>query len=67
MVILISIGCTEMIRMHLIVHLTQDMVLNDATPEIKVNPETFEVTADGEALSCEPVDVVPLARKYFLF
>ena len=67
MVILISIGCTEMIRMHLIVHLTQDMVLNDATPEIKVNPETFEVTADREALSCEPVDVVPLARKYFLF
>mmetsp|Transcript_70066 Transcript_70066/g.154468 ORF Transcript_70066/g.154468 Transcript_70066/m.154468 type:complete len:873 (-) Transcript_70066:193-2811(-) len=45
----------------------KDMILNDATPEISVNPETFEVTADGEKLTCEPVDSVPLARKYFLF
>nr|QMT62886.1 urease [uncultured Durusdinium] len=45
----------------------KDMVLNDATPTISVNPETFEVTADGEKLTCEPVDSVPLARKYFLF
>eukprot|EP00913_Durusdinium_trenchii_P022448 g21085.t2 len=45
----------------------EDMVLNDATPTISVNPETFEVTADGEKLTCEPVDSVPLARKYFLF
>jgi urease len=44
-----------------------DMVLNDALPEMEVNPETFEVKADGELLICDPVDKVPLAQKYFLF
>lgn len=44
-----------------------DMVLNDALPEMEVNPDTFEVKADGEILSCEPLDRVPLAQKYFLF
>ena len=43
------------------------MVLNDALPEMEVNPDTFEVKADGEILSCEPLDRVPLAQKYFLF
>jgi urease len=45
----------------------KDMVLNSATPDIKVDPETFEVTADGEHLTCEPATTLPLARKYFLF
>jgi len=45
----------------------KDMVLNDATPDLKVDPETFEVTADGEHLTCEPAKTLPLARKYFLF
>jgi len=45
----------------------RDMVLNDATPDITVDPETFEVTADGEHLTCEPAKSLPLARKYFLF
>jgi len=44
-----------------------DMVHNSTLPEIKVHPETFEVTADGEPLTCEPAESLPLARKYFLF
>jgi len=44
-----------------------DMKLNGATPEIKVDPETYQVTADGELLTCEPIDKLPLAQKYFLF
>ena len=44
-----------------------DMKLNDATPKIEVDPETYVVTADGEVLSCEPAERLPLAQKYFLF
>lgn len=44
-----------------------DMKLNTATPEIKVDPETYQVTADGELLTCEPLDKLPLAQKYFMF
>ena len=43
------------------------MLLNDATPEIEVHPETYEVRANGELLTCEPADVVPMAQRYFLF
>ena len=43
------------------------MVLNDATPQIEVDPETYEVRADGELLTCEPAEVLPLAQRYFLF
>ena len=43
------------------------MHLNRATPEIEVHPETYEVRADGELLTCEPADVVPMAQRYFLF
>jgi urease subunit alpha len=43
------------------------MVLNDATPDIKVDPETYEVRADGELLTCEPAKVLPMAQRYFLF
>ena len=45
----------------------RDMVLNDALPRIEVNPETYEVRADGELMTCEPADVLPLAQRYFLF
>ena len=45
----------------------KDLVLNDALPKIDVNPETYEVRADGELLTCEPADVLPLAQRYFLF
>jgi urease subunit alpha len=43
------------------------MVLNDATPMIEVDPETYEVRADGELLTCEPATVLPMAQRYFLF
>ena len=45
----------------------RDMVLNDALPKIEVDPDSYEVRADGELLTCEPVDVLPLAQRYFLF
>ncbi len=44
-----------------------DMALNDATPEISVDPETYEVRADGELLTCEPAAELPMAQRYFLF
>ena len=43
------------------------MVHNDATPHIEVDPETYEVRADGELLTCEPAEVLPMAQRYFLF
>jgi urease subunit alpha len=45
----------------------KDMKWNDATPRITVDPETYEVTADGEALVCAPAKVLPLAQRYSLF
>jgi len=44
-----------------------NMIHNDATPHIDVNPETYEVRADGELLTCEPAESLPLAQRYFLF
>lgn len=43
------------------------MVHNDATPVIEVDPETYDVRADGELLVCEPAKVLPMAQRYFLF
>jgi len=45
----------------------RDMKLNDAMPHMEVNPETYEVRADGELLTCEPATVLPMAQRYFLF
>ncbi len=45
----------------------RDLKLNDALPRIDVDPETYVVTADGERLSCEPLAVLPMAQRYFLF
>jgi urease subunit alpha len=45
----------------------RDLVLNDALPTIQVNPETYEVRADGQLLTGEPAVVLPLAQRYFLF
>lgn len=45
----------------------RDLLWNDATPKIEVDPETYEVRADGEHLTCEPLTEVPLAQRYFLF
>ena len=44
-----------------------DMVLNDALPAMEVDPQTYEVRADGVLLTCEPADRLPLAQRYFLF
>ena len=44
-----------------------DMRLNDYCPEIEVDPETYQVRADGEHLTCEPAEILPLAQRYFLF
>jgi urease subunit alpha len=45
----------------------KDMKLNDATPKMEVDSETYEVRADGELLTCEPATELPLAQRYFLF
>ncbi len=44
-----------------------DMIGNDATPQIDVDPETYEVRADGQLLTCEPAQTLPMAQRYFLF
>ena len=45
----------------------RDMKLNDYLPQMEVDPETYEVRADGELLTCEPATVLPMAQRYFLF
>ncbi len=45
----------------------KNMIHNDATPDIEVDPETYEVRADGELLTCAPAEVLPMAQRYFLF
>jgi urease subunit alpha len=44
-----------------------DMKLNDACPAIEVDPQTYEVFADGQLLTCEPAAILPMAQRYFLF
>ena len=44
-----------------------NLQLNNATPVMEVNPETYEVRADGELLTCEPAEVLPMAQRYFMF
>jgi urease subunit alpha len=43
------------------------MILNSATPRMEINPETYEVRADGRLLTCEPAKVLPLAQRYFIY
>jgi urease subunit alpha len=43
------------------------MILNSATPRMEVNPETYEVRADGRLLTCEPAKVLPMAQRYFMY
>ena len=45
----------------------KDMKNNSSMPKIEVNPDTYEVTVDGELATCEPASVLPLAQRYFLF
>jgi urease subunit alpha len=44
-----------------------DLKFNGATPDIQVDPETYQVRVDGEDVTCEPSDVLPMAQRYFLF
>jgi urease subunit alpha len=45
----------------------KDMIHNNAMPKIEVDPETYEVRADGELLVCDPATELPMAQRYFLF
>jgi urease subunit alpha len=45
----------------------KSMIHNALMPKIEVDPETYEVRADGELLTCEPAKVLPMAQRYFLF
>ena len=45
----------------------RSMILNSATPHMEVNPETYEVRADGRLLTCEPAKVLPMAQRYFMY
>ena len=45
----------------------KDLMLNDALPVVEVDPETYDVRADGELLTCEPATELPMAQRYFLF
>lgn len=45
----------------------KDLVHNSSTPQIEVDPETYEVRVDGKAITCEPARELPLAQRYFLF
>lgn len=45
----------------------KDMLLNDWLPHLEVDPQTYEVRADGQLLTCEPAEVLPMAQRYFLF
>lgn len=62
-------GCIrDFVACHNTRHLTKsDMYLNAAMPHIEVDPQTYEVRADGELLTCEPAQVLPMAQRYFLF
>jgi urease subunit alpha len=45
----------------------RSMVLNGVTPRMEVDPETYEVRADGKLLTCEPAKVLPMAQRYFMY
>lgn len=64
-----KLGLQKMVLpVHGIRHISKkDMKHNAETPEITVDAQTYEVRVDGELLTCEPVDVVPMAQRYFLF
>jgi urease subunit alpha len=58
----------QLVPVHSIRHLKkQDLIHNAWQPKITVDPETYQVTADGEVLTCEPAKVLPMAQRYFLF
>jgi urease subunit alpha len=64
-----ELGLKKMVKpVHGIRQLSKkDMILNSEMPVIEVDPQTYEVRVDGELITCEPVDIVPMAQRYFLF
>ena len=58
---------TALLRLQQFADGKKSMLHNSATPRIEVDPETYEVRADGELLTCEPGSVLPMAQRYFLF
>ncbi|WP_339227659.1 urease subunit alpha [Oceanobacillus sp. FSL K6-2867] len=64
-----KLGLEKMVRpVRGIRNLTKkDMKLNTETPDIDVDPQTYEVRIDGELITCDPVDTVPMGQRYFLF
>ncbi|MBH0087226.1 urease subunit alpha [Psychrobacter sp. SCQQ22] len=64
-----QLGLTKVIQpVHGIRHIRKsDMRFNSYCPDMDINPETYEVRADGEMLTCEPADILPMAQRYFLF
>ncbi|MGA4440615.1 urease subunit alpha [Psychrobacter pocilloporae] len=64
-----QLGLTKVIRpVHGIREIRKsDMRLNSYCPDMDINPETYEVRADGKTLTCEPAEVLPMAQRYFLF
>jgi urease subunit alpha len=64
-----KLGLKKQVKpVHRIRQLTKkEMVFNSNTPYIEVDPQTYEVMVDGELITCDPVDVVPMAQRYFLF
>jgi urease subunit alpha len=45
----------------------RSMILNSATPRMEISPETYEVRADGQLLTCQPAKVLPMAQRYFMY
>ena len=45
----------------------KDMVFNNTCPKIEVDPETYEVKADGKLITCEPANILPMAQRYFMY
>jgi urease subunit alpha len=45
----------------------KDMIHNNRTPKLEVDPQNYNVRVDGELITCEPADVLPMAQRYFLF
>lgn len=64
-----KLGLTKIIKpVHNVRHLEKkDMKLNGETPVIEVDPQTYEVKVDGQIITCEPAEIVPMAQRYFLF
>ena len=58
---------TSSLMLSLVLVDKENMIMNDYLPKIEVHPETYEVRADGELLTCDPAIKLPMAQRYFLY